>query len=450
MSEQTADPGTTALSANNRRSKTSGEMSAYSAPVEQEILDKRKKLKRFDTMNFMLKELRQPEKIITEEFVVVDRSLPPYPAPPIMVKAMARCLAAFLDFSDEAKAVAEFREHLLECICGLADENNRLACASLMAEFETRMIEQLGETAPAEINSCYRSLCKVLTDMPGQRSLPWQSRLLAVSHFLAHCANPASIAVGRKIASEIACLMHRVFSKNPSRFAAMLAGAVIDGSWRSFDGKLIVCDEHSLKAGPEEIKWANGEDKRSYAAKILQCLLLNNCLHRRRIPMSYRETPGRPGRNYGGQIVSVIEGEQVNPKYSKLSLLELALLSRFEFGGQDCVVVNDRSFASNSPEILDRQSERNFLVHISSLDELSAALAKARESGNIPISIAIDERRLLHDSYQDGINHAVNVVMFNEYGMLKLFNPHLLPGMQRMARVNLQKLYNATMSPPKA
>jgi hypothetical protein len=449
MSEQTVDPNTTAFSGSERRQKTSGEESAYVPPNPQEIFDKRKKLKRFDTMNFMLKELRQPDKTASGEFVIVDRSLPPYPAPQIMAKAMARCLVAFLDFSEEAKAISEFREHLLECICGLADENNRLACASLMAEFESRMIEQFSEAAVIEVNSCYRNLCKVLTDAPGPRSLPWQSRLLLVSQFLAHCADPSSIALGRKIGAQVACLMHKVFSKNPSRFASMLAGAVIDGSWRAFDGKVIVCDEHSLKAGPEEIKWVNGEDKRSYPVKILQCYLLNNCLLRRRIPMVYRETPGRPGKNYGGQIVSVVEGEQVNPKYATLSLIELALLARFEFGEQNCIITNDKSFAANSPEIIDRLSGNNFLVHISSLEELSAALVKAKEAGAMPVTVAIDERKLLSDTYQDGINHAVNVVMLNEYGMMKVFNPHLLPGMQRLSRMNVQKFYNATLSQAK-
>lgn len=448
MSEQSTDPSTVVFGGHERRQKATSENSAYVPPVDtQAILSKRKKIKRWDTMNYMLKELRQPESIVVDEFRTVDRLLPPYPPPPIMARSIGRCLTAFLDFSEEARSVSDFREHLLECICGLADETNRLACASLMAAFETRMFEQYRETASAEINSSYRYLCKVLTDTPGTRSLPWQSRLLAVSHFLAHGADPGSIAMGRKIGAQVACLMHKIFSKSPSRFAAMLASAVIDGTWRTFDGKVVSCDENSLKPGPEEIKWVNGEDKRSYAAKILQCLLLNTCLRRRRVPMIYREIPGRPGKNYGGQIVSILEGEQVNPKYSALSLLELALLARFEFGENDCIITNDNSFALNSQEIFDREKGINILVHINSLEELIDALTTAREAGALPVTIAIDERKLLSDSYQDGINHAINVVMFNENGLMKIFNPHLLPGMQRIARINVQKFYNSTMSP---
>lgn len=90
------------------------------------------------------------------------------------------------------------------------------------------------------------------------------------------------------------------------------------------------------------------------------------------------------------------------------------------------------------------------LLHFRTVSELGELLSACRDEGRLPVTVAVDERRLLAESYQDGINHAINVLDFNEYGNLRIYNPLLLPGMQRTARVSLQRLYNASLSNFKA
>lgn len=402
-------------------------------------------------MAYILDELRHESNTIPDTFESVDRSIPVPPAPAILHKALAACRSIFLDLTDEARAISDSRDCLLEAICQYADENQRMACASSMSEFETRLIEIRPQIAPAEINQCYAHLSRLLSSKANDQSLPWQSRLLATAHFLEHCAKPETLSQGTKIGSQIFCLAQKLATTKPGRLAEMISSAAIDGTWKAFDGKVVVLDEHTLKPGPEEILYFPGENKRSYAAKIIQCLMLNNCLRRRPKPLYYGETPGRPGRDYSGQIVRTREGEAVNPRQgASISFLELALLARFEFGEKSCVIVNDLSFANNTAEFADKVSNQNYLVHISSASDLLDALSQARENDMLPVTVAVDERRLLADCYQDGINQAINVVLFNEYGMLQIYNPQLLPGMPRVARINLQRLYNATHSPFRA
>lgn len=377
----------------------------------------------------------------------LDRNLPAPPARPILNKAIGSCLAYFLDFSEISKNVQESREALLESICGLGDENQRNACAESMAQFESRMIEDFSEVAEQEINTSYDNLRYLLSTPPFAQSIPWQSRLLAVSHFLVHAAKPESACQGSKIGSEVLCLIQRLFATRPSRVTEMIASAAILGEWQTFDGKTMIIDEQSLKPGPEEILYRSGENKRSYAVKLMQLLLLNNVLRRRRQSLTYAECPGRPGKKYSGQIVRNQHGDLVNPKLATLSYLELALLAKFEFNENSCVIVNTNAFPPNSPEYDDYLSKANLLVHISSPEQLSEALQAAKKCSAIPITIAVDERRLLAESYQDGINHCINVVQFNEFGLLRIYNPQLLPGMQRSSKISLQRLYNATLNP---
>jgi hypothetical protein len=372
------------------------------------------------------------------------------PAAAILQRAIGICFAQFVDFSEQAKAVQEQRELLLEAICSLADANQRQANAEAMAEFETRMFGAFAQKAIPEINDSYEHLARLLQEEPGERSLPWQSRLLAVSHFLAHAAKPETLCQGNKIGSHVLCLAQKIVTSTPSKLAQMLACAGLQGAWQTFDQKTVLVDEHSLKPGIEEILYKSGDNQRSYAGKIFQCLMLNNCLRRRSKPMVYSETPGRPGRHYGGQVVRTVDGEYVDPKLgANLTYLELALLARFEFNFRACVVVNDASFVPHSPECNDQVSKQPFIVHIKSAEQLGEFLQQASEHAALPVMIAVDERRLLAESYNDGINQCINVLSINE-GMVKIFNPQLLPGMQRTARISLQRLYNATLSSARA
>ena len=402
------------------------------------------------TLAYMLDELQQKTPAQPEALDKIDRSLPAPPAAKILARAIGSCLTHFLDFSGISKAVQESREYLLEAVCSLADENQRQAIAACMAEFETRMIRDHKAIAEGEINATYDNLRYLLKSEPTARSIPWQSRLLATQHFLSHAARPETLGQGSKIGSEVFCLAHKLFTTQPTRLTEMIASVAISGEWQTFDGKTMVIDEHSLKPGPEEILYRPGENRRSYAAKIIQVLMLNNCLRRRKRSMSYSETGGRPGKEYGGQTVRSIDGELLNPKYARISLLELALLAKFEFEETGFIIINSNSFAPQTPEFADLLSKNNLLVHVFSQEDLMETLREKKEQGMLPVTIAVDERRLLAESYADGINHCVNVVTFNEYGLLKVFNPHLLPGMQRDSRISLQRLYNSTLRSTKA
>lgn len=401
-----------------------------------------------DTVSILLDELRKAKPTV-DSFSSVDRTLPPPPSPAAIVQVIAASQSLFGQLHD-SEEVASARRQFLESLCRYTNDEQRESYAELMLEFEKRVFMSNNSQAEPEIYDSYKQLTTLLQGAPTERSLPWQSRILAVSHFLIHAARPDTVCLGSKIGSQVLCLVQKLISSRPSRLAEILCSLGLDGEWRAFDGKILKIDEHSMKPGPEELGYKAGDHKRSYAAKIWQTILLNNCLIRRTVPMIYSETPGRPGRDYGGQILRTHEGKIVNPKLgANITFFELALLARFEFGETACVLVNDLSFGTQSAELLDLSSQK-MLLHFRTVSELGELLSACRDEGRLPVTVAVDERRLLAESYQDGINHAINVLDFNEYGNLRIYNPLLLPGMQRTARVSLQRLYNASLSNFKA
>ena len=401
-----------------------------------------------DTVSILLDELRKAKPTV-DSFTSVDRSLPPPPSPASIIQMISASQLQFEQLHDSDE-LNEARREFLESLCRYASEDQKSSLTEFMLEFEKRVFMSNNAQAEPEIFDTYKQLTNLLQGTPTERSLPWQSRMLAVAHFLVHAARPDTICLGSKIGTQVLCLAQKLISSRPSRLAEILRSAGLDGEWRAFDGKILKVDEHSIKPGPEELGYKAGDHKRSYATKIWQLFLLNNCLVRRTVPMIYSETPGRPGKDYGGQLLKTQDGKTVSPKLgANISFFELALLARFEFGETSCVLVNDLSFGTQSAELVDLSSQ-NMLLHFRTVTELSDLLAMCRDEGRLPVTVAVDERRLLAESYQDGINHAVNVTDFNEYGNLRIYNPLLLPGMQRTARITLQRLYNASLSNFKA
>lgn len=459
---QTSNPQTSvATSANESQTRSASSKSTESelkSPSQITVFEAETKAARTDTaqrkragrdtVSILLDELRKAKPTV-ESFSSVDRTLPPPPSPATIVQINALSASLFSQVHDSEEVTAA-RCQFLESVCRYTNDEQQQTLTELMVEFEKRVFMSNNAQAEPEIFDSYKQLTNLLQAAPTERSLPWQSRMLAVSHFLVHAARPDTICLGSKIGSQTLCLAQKLISSRPSRLAEILRSAGLDGEWRAFDGKVLKVDEHSMKPGPEELAYKAGDHKRSYAAKIWQLFLLNNCLVRRTVPMIYSETPGRPGKDYGGQILRTSDGKPVNPKIgANISFFELALLARFEFGEASCVLVNDLSFGTQSAELMDLSSQK-MLLHFKTASELGDLLAICRDEGKLPVTVAVDERRLLAESYQDGINHAVNVTDFNEYGNLRIYNPLLLPGMQRTTRISLQRLYNASLSNFKA
>lgn len=326
-------------------------------------------------------------------------------------------------------------------------QNTKLAeFAVSMQKWEQRAFASMKERAETQIIECYNSLMSLLESQPTAQSIPWQSRLLASAHFLVHAADPHTIRQGKRLASGVTCVIHRVFSLCPASAAKMIVAACIDGKWTAFDGQSVTLSQWSLQPKMEELSYNNRSDKRSYACQILQLLLLNNCLQRRLTPLTYEESSGRPGREYLGQRLLDSEGCASSPaQQTNLSLGEIELLSRYEFGHKGAVVAHSLSFSYVSAQN-ESSYIQNMLVHVSCLADLADVLAEAKAKNKLPLSVAVDERKLLSEAYSDGINHVINVTDFDGINSVLVYNPRLLPGMKSHCRISLQKLYNACVN----
>lgn len=330
--------------------------------------------------------------------------------------------------------VINARSTLLQALLSRSRSIPLAALAAMLLNFEKRSASPQGPH-PQEVAATYSLLSQLVSENSNAAILNWKLRWLAAVHFLSHVSEPQTVSAGSRLASSAVCLIHRAFILHPSRLAEMMYSLAI-GARLVLPGRHVSVDFASLQPGRDELVYRPGLSHRSFAVKLLQLAVVNGCLPEWQ---TYRENNGRPGREYKGQAIIGPGGEALyNP------VLTLEMLSRFNklnFGDDETVFAHAKSLGESE---LESAANAGNVVIFSCLDEFADALDRAVRSRNLPITLAVDERKLLADSYCDGVTHAINVVQYSDFGAPQILNPRLLAGMQRQTKLPLHRLYNAT------
>lgn len=339
-------------------------------------------------------------------------------------------LTAFPVF--ENSNLASCRKHLLESIFRRTRAVPVDLITEMLLSLERRAASKVHALPPAEIASAYSLISQLINDEPLPSSLSWKLRWLSTLHFLSHLANPTTISSGSRVATNATCIVHRAMSLHPARLANILHTLALTGSV-VLPGRTVSPDADSLKPGKEELIYHPGSNFRSYAVKLLHLAIVNGCLPE---SLAYCESNGRPGKYYKGQRITDIFGNDV----SLAPELPLAALNKFNtlnFGDAGTILAHSNAVQS---------TDGTELILFDSYAGLVDALEECAQKRVFPVTITVDERRLMADSYRDGVNHCINIVQFTDFSAPHIFNPRHLPGMQRSTRLPLQKLYNATFT----
>ncbi|MBY0548551.1 MAG: hypothetical protein K2W95_14875 [Candidatus Obscuribacterales bacterium] len=346
-------------------------------------------------------------------------------------QAICEPLAAFPSFDNHNVAVS--RKSLLQAIFQRTRDVPAELITEMLLNFERRCASRLHSVQPTEIVSSYSLIAQLINDEPLTTSLSWKLRWLAALHFLSHLANPATITTGARIAATATCVVHRAVALHPARLANILHTIAMTGSV-VLPGRHVSPDANSLNPGKEELLYRPGSQLRSYATKLLHLAIINGCLPE---SLTYCESNGRPGKHYKGQRITDIFGNDVSLA-PELPLTALSKFNALNFGDAGTVLAHADTVSSSS--------DSKELVVFDTYNSFSDALEECAKRRSLPVTIAVDERRLMADSYRDGINHCINIVQFADFSTPHIFNPRLLHGMQRSTRLPLQKLYNATFA----
>lgn len=341
-------------------------------------------------------------------------------------------------FPLSGQQVVSARKSLLEANFKRSRNVPAATITGCMLAFERRAASKAHPVGEEEVARTYSILASLLNDAPTADSMPWICRWLASIHFLSHMADPGSISQGSRMAAGPTCIMHRVITLYPSRLARWIYDLAVS---RSTDvaGRRIVAEESSVRPGKEELLYRPDSNQRSYAVKLFHLVVFNACLPDNLV---YIECNGRPGRKYKGQTIADLQGNEISLA-PELPLISLSRFARLNFGDTRTFFAHRQAFDHVRSEYVD---QRDLPVVFDNIEDLSEALEVAARERKLPITISVDERRLLADSYRDGVNHLVNVAQFKDFASPHVFNPRLLPGMQRNARVHLQKLFSATFA----
>ncbi|MBI1272254.1 LysM peptidoglycan-binding domain-containing protein [bacterium] len=238
-----------------------------------------------------------------------------------------------------------------------------------------------------EIRRSFEQVERMLT--ADSAVLSQQDRNLLAQNFMHHAKDPSNIDQGHYNTCNATTMQERLFSKDPSKAAEILATTAINGSWKAPDGKKIKIDPASLVPMPESRTSPPADGTRSFATQVLNNVLINDILQRRSPPQTYSQlsmnadgTPLAPGDN--GERLYEKDGSEVrNPDgsfYRSPGVFsgEMSMGLRRLTGDKRTVISNPAS-----------DPDKN-LTHVRSAEELGKTLEQMQRDGKLPAIILVD------------------------------------------------------------
>jgi hypothetical protein len=267
-----------------------------------------------------------------------------------------------------------------------------------MEKLEGRM--NAGQVSKEEVAKTYESIAKMVdspTDVTSQGK-----RLQLAKNIMFHAGDPTKTDQGEYNTCALTSQQERLFTRNPSKAADIIAEAATTGKWVAPDGKEIKIDKASLQPRPGSIMGQPIDGERSYATQVLNNVLANDIHQRKEKPESYvqyqnRDKQGRRlGEEDNGERVYDAKGREVrDPDGQKLRApqvddLEVAAQIKRLTGDTGVVMVNKKMTETDDTSQKRNPEAAKDVVLLSSEKQLAESLARLKEQGKFPAIIGLD------------------------------------------------------------
>ena len=267
-----------------------------------------------------------------------------------------------------------------------------------MEKLEGRM--NSGQVSKEEVARTYESIAKMVdspTDVTSQGK-----RLQLAKNIMFHAGDPTKTDQGEYNTCALTSQQERLFTRNPSKAADIIAEAATTGKWVAPDGKEIKLDKASLQPRPGSIMGSPIDGERSYATQVLNNVLANDIHQRKETPESYvqyqhRDKQGRRlTEEDNGERVYDSKGREVrDPDGQKLRApqvddTEVAAQIKRLTGDTGVVMVNKKMTESDDPAQKRNSKAAKDVVLLSSEKRLSESLASLKAQGKFPAIIGLD------------------------------------------------------------
>jgi len=288
-----------------------------------------------------------------------------------------------------------------------------------MSQFAQRAAEM--HLPQSEISALYSNIDRLLEPHSGG-PLSVERRLILAEQVMEHASNPFRISQGSHESRIINALEVRMFDKNPSAAAALIADVALTGSFRTKDGQTFRINAAPHDSSTSEFVY---EDTRSHASEIFQVTAANI--------LAEQENRALRGTNHGGQNLR-FEQRQSSPQNPTGDTLvaydpQGRAAKVLAFAPYEATTKNAGQLADTYAAITGKVEAGTFIgrddvitdqspniTHIANVSDLERRLSEAKAEGKFPVTMFVNSANepFWSDSHGvDGDNgHVVNITDF--------------------------------------
>lgn len=347
--------------------------------------------------------------------------------------------------------LARSREQFIEHARGSVEkEKNLKRIISDMELFEQRAAASgLSSEAVAET---YRQVDRLLQS-DDRAKVPAKQRGRIAEQIIRQAARPASIDQGNHKTCNTAALEVRIYARQPQKAARLVADIALSNQFITKDGTAVMVHPESLLPDDESRKNPVTDGQRSLASQLFQIAAANVHWFRadkdfwgNPIPkgsMGFAQFSSARSRKFAGGQLTFDTGERLVDLAAQPPVAVLGdpgIRVGFLFGINEQITGRKESgFIVENSELGAKDT-----VHVSSPEELKAALVTIQAANNFPALLRVHSANPPFN-IRDGSWHFVNIMDFDaESGKVEISNQW---GDRSDRKLSVDNLYEATLPP---
>ncbi len=317
-----------------------------------------------------------------------------------------------------------------------------------MVQFEVRAAQSgLGAE---EIARTYREVSRLL-ESERERPTSAQDRVKLAEQVMHQAAHPGSVNQGFHSTCNVAVLESRIYNRNPSEAARLVADVAVNGLYETAGGKVVHPNEQGLKPDWEAKNNPPGDGERSHASQIFQKTAVDMYWQKENArsnppgQIRYEQRPDKADGDTGERLLD----------YSKNPPAEIARAPRVRLSGLGDI--SEQITGKNETDLMivtANYPDRQDWVKVQSQEDFRQKLAEMKREGRLPVVLPIfsSHEPFLGDGSKfagggTGGEHVVTITDFDERtGQVKVDNQL---GQSSDRALPADKVFRA-MSPPEA
>ena len=250
-----------------------------------------------------------------------------------------------------------------------------------LARFKADMIrfENRGDLSPEEMQATYREVGRLFDENPDAK-VDADGRATLAGQVMRLAADPTLVDQGKHNTCTVASVEARLYTRNPSKVAGLVADVAHDGTFTTSRGKDVEIPEGNFVPDEEAAKEPTADGERSFASQLFQTTMVN-AVHQELRPGTFFEQVASEGPgDVGERLYSFIDGvKALNQNAPDMDDEKKALAYELITGENVDAVALNHSYEDPNQETGQFRTE----------DELRDYLSALKEEGQLPAMLSV-------------------------------------------------------------